>query len=104
MQIHLIWTHRSVPMAAGAQRRGFPTQDVRNGVYGDGGYDFSFTPPDREFVQIDLLNLDPIFSECDELQERRVIFLFVGVGPTDPSLDVSGSRRPRQDPEGRSVW
>ena len=58
---------------------------------GCGGYKFSFTPSNRQLVEINFLNFDPIFPESDELQERRVRRLLVGVGSADPSLDVLGS-------------
>jgi len=76
-----------MPMAADAQRRGFPTKDVRNGVCGGGCHAFA-SPSNRQLTEVDLLNFDPIFSKGDELQERRAVFLRMGVRSTDPSLDV----------------
>lgn len=58
------------------------------GSCGDG---FAFTPSNGQLAEVDLLNLDPIFSKCDELQERRVVFLCMGVWSTNSSLDVSRS-------------
>jgi hypothetical protein len=75
-------------MAADAQRRSFPTEDIRDGVYGGGSYTFAFTRSNRQLVEINLLNLDPVFSKSDKLQERGVVFLFMSVRSADPCLNV----------------
>ena len=67
MQIRLIWMNRSMPKAADAQRSGFSTENIRDGVCGSVGYAFAFTPSDGQLVEVDLLNLDAIFPEGDEL-------------------------------------
>lgn len=80
-----------MPKAADAQRTGFSPEDVRDGVCGYAGYAFTFASSDCQLIEIDLLYFDPVFPEGDELQERRVVFLFVSVGSTDPSLNLLGS-------------
>ena len=92
--------YRPVPVAPSAERADFPTEDVRNGVCGGGSYGLAFSSSDRQLIEVNFLNFDPIFTKSDELQERRMVFLLVGVGPTDPGLNVLRSGCPRQGPEG----
>lgn len=92
-------------MTTDTQGRGFPAKNVRDGVYGGVcvGYAFAFTLSNGQLVEVDLLNFEAVFSKRDELQEWGVVLLVVGVGSADPSLNVFGSGRPCQDPEGWSV-